>query len=57
MKLNIFQEKKYNFNLLYRATLDGDKAKTFHNICDNKNNLLFLIKATTDYLRFCGLMT
>ena len=55
-EIEYFSGKKFNFNLLYRATLDGDKASTFHKICDNKNNLLFLIK-TNDYLRFGGFMT
>ena len=51
-----FMNKKYIFNLLYRASIDGDSSITFHKLCNNKNNLLFLIQ-TTKYLRFGGFMT
>ena len=30
--------------LLFRAIIHGDKAITFHNLSDYKNNLLFLVK-------------
>ena len=51
-----FMNKKYVYNLLYRASIDGDSSITFHKLCNNKNNLLFLIK-TTKKLRFGGFMT
>jgi len=34
--------------LLYSARKDGDDAKTFHSKCDNKGELLYLIKTTQD---------
>ena len=43
--------KKYR--LIYRATRDGDLAKTFHSTCDNYKNLIILIK-TKKGVRFGG---
>ena len=34
--------------LLYSARKDGDDAQTFHSKCDNKGELLYLIKTTQD---------
>jgi hypothetical protein len=34
--------------LLYSARKDGDDANTFHSKCDNKGELLYLIKTTQD---------
>ena len=39
--------------LLYRASSDGDDAKTFHKLCDLKNPTLTLI-STTDGWKFGG---
>ncbi|CAG8834894.1 37843_t:CDS:2, partial [Gigaspora margarita] len=30
------QKSTYNFNLLFRSSIDGFSAQTFHNKCDNK---------------------
>ena len=35
-------------NKLYVASQDGDTAKSFHNKCDNKGPLLYLIKTTNN---------
>ena len=32
--------ENFKFNLLYRATKDGDALSTFHSKCDNKTNVL-----------------
>ena len=55
-KVKIFSNKIFLSKLLYRATIHGDDAKTFHYLCDYKNNLLFLIKTKKNY-RFGGFTT
>ena len=37
---------KLKFNLLYRASLHGDRAADFHRLCDNKGPTLSVIEAT-----------
>ena len=37
--------KKVTLNLLYKATLDSDKASVFHNKCDFANRTLVLVKS------------
>ena len=37
-----FPYKNCKFNLLYRATRDGDAISTFHSKCDNKKQILVL---------------
>jgi hypothetical protein len=37
---------KITLNLLYKATIDSDKASVFHNKCDSAENSLVLIKST-----------
>ena len=39
------RQKKIKYNLLYRATRDGDSSTSFHNRVDNKKSLLSIIKA------------
>ncbi|GBC17645.2 hypothetical protein GLOIN_2v1838245 [Rhizophagus irregularis DAOM 181602=DAOM 197198] len=34
----------YNFNLLYRASRDGNLAENFHSICDNKGASIVIVK-------------
>jgi hypothetical protein len=34
----------YNFNLLYRASGDGDTAAAFHTKCDNKGAPIVIVK-------------
>ena len=36
--------EKLKFNLIYRASVNGDSSKNFHKFCDNKKNILCLIK-------------
>lgn len=48
--------KRTTYNLLYKATRDGDKASEFHNLCDQKKNTLVLIK-TDKGRRFGGFTT
>ena len=43
--------KKINYNLIYRATRDGDTSTNFHNKVDNKNSLLSIIE-TNKGLKF-----
>ena len=35
------------YELLYKATRDGDKSKDFHSKCDNKKNTLIIIKSNS----------
>jgi hypothetical protein len=39
------QYKKITLNLLYKATIDSDKAAVFHNKCDWANRTLVLVKS------------
>jgi hypothetical protein len=48
--------KKITLDLLYKASIDGDKAESFHNKCDFANSTLVLIK-TSDGKRFGGYTT
>ena len=48
--------KKITLNLLYKATVDSDKAQAFHNKCDSVNNSLVLVKSTNGK-RFGGYTT
>ena len=46
-------DKSLNFNnikLLYRASRDGDSTKTCHKLCDNKQNVLIIIKSDIGYI-------
>ena len=38
------QNKRTVYTLIYKASRDGDKAETFHNMCDSYNHTLVLIK-------------
>ena len=40
------KQKNINFNLLYRATRDGDNFNDFHSRVDNKNSTLTIIKTS-----------
>ena len=40
------KQKKINWNLLYRATRDGDSANNFHNLVDSKKSTLSIIETT-----------
>ena len=49
----ILKKKNITYKLLYRATRDGNKVKTFHNKCYNIIGTLSIIK-TTKGMRFGG---
>ena len=36
--------------LLYRGSRDGDSTQTCHELCDNKQNVLIIIKSETNYI-------
>ena len=42
----ILKQKKINFNLLYRATRDGDSINNFHRLVDSKKSTLSIIETT-----------
>ena len=46
------EKKKIKMTLLYKLTIHGDSASTFHNYCDNKGYTLTLIINTKGYR--CG---
>ena len=39
-----------NLNLLYRASRDGDRTETCHKLCDEKKNVLIIIKSEIGYI-------
>ena len=44
-------DKSFQFNylkLLYKGSRDGDRTKTCHELCDNKQNVLIIIKSDID---------
>ena len=46
-------DKQFNFStikLLYRGSRDGDRTKTCHELCDNKQNVLIVILSDTGYI-------
>jgi small nuclear ribonucleoprotein (snRNP)-like protein len=46
-------DKTFNFNnikLLFRGSRDGDRTKTCHELCDNKQNVLIIMKSEDDYI-------
>ena len=50
---NVNQNVNISFNLLYRASEDGDEAKTFHSKCDGIRNTLVVV-LTNKGRRFGG---
>ena len=42
--------KKISYELLFRATRDGDKVENFHNLCDNKSPILILGKTPNNFI-------
>ena len=47
------KNKKISFNLIYKASIDGDKAEIFHKKCDGAKSTLVLVKSSNDK-RFGG---
>ena len=46
-------DKTFNFNeinLLYRGSRDGDRTKTCHQLCDNKQNVLIIMRSDTGHI-------
>ena len=46
-------DKSFNFKdikLLFRGSRDGERTKTLHELCDNKQNVLIIIKSETGYI-------
>ena len=39
-----------NIQLLYRGSRDGDRTKTCHQLCDNKQNVLIIMESDTGYI-------
>ena len=46
----ISPNKKIKFNLLYRASSDGDKSKDFHDKCDNKGSTFCIFHLDNEYI-------
>ena len=46
----ISPNKIIKYQLLYRATKDGDKEKDFHRLCDNKGPTIILGKTPGGYI-------
>ena len=44
------------FDLLYRASRDGFNSNAFHELCDNHENTILVVKSTTGYV-FGGFTT
>ena len=46
-------DKSFKFNeinLLYRGSRDGDRTKTCHQLCDNKQNVLIIMQSDTGHI-------
>jgi len=46
----ISPNKRFNYQLLYRATRDGDTDKEFHSKCDHKSPILIIGKTPKGYI-------
>jgi hypothetical protein len=46
----IYPKLNFNFNLVYRATDDGDRAVNFHNKCDKIGPNITFVKTKTGYV-------
>lgn len=46
----ISPKKNVSFQLLYRATRDGDTKKDFHRMCDNKSPTIFIFKTPNKFI-------
>ena len=47
------EDISFDFNsikLLYRGSRDGDRTKTCHELCDNKQNVLIIMQSDTGYI-------
>ena len=50
------ENKKISLNLIYKASVNGDKASTFHERCDQAQNTIVLVE-TLNGKRFGGFTT
>jgi hypothetical protein len=48
------QNIPYDFKLLYRASQDGNDAKSFHRDCDNKGATIWIIAKIKNYTQLIG---
>ena len=55
-KINKNEDKRIIINLLYKASVDGDKAAEFHEKCDQAQNTIVLVE-TKNGKRFGGFTT
>ena len=55
-KINPDENKKIIINLLYKASVDSDRASAFHEKCDQAQNTIVLVE-TKDGKRFGGYTT
>ena len=55
-KINKDESKKIIINLLYKASVDSDRASVFHEKCDNAHNTIVLVE-TKNGKRFGGYTT
>ena len=46
----IFPKKNISFQLIYRATRDGDTKKDFHRMCDDKSPTIFIFKTPQNFI-------
>ena len=42
--------KSLEFELIFTASINGDKAANFHNICDGKGPTVTIVKSTNSYI-------
>ena len=50
IKQNDNSFKFNNIKLLFRGSKDGERTKTCHELCDNKQNVLIIMKSETGYI-------
>ena len=50
IKQNDNSFKFNNIKLLFRGSRDGERTKTCHELCDNKQNVLIIMKSETGYI-------
>ena len=48
---NWINNKPLSFDLIYKATRDGDNVKDFHKLCDKKSPTLTIVRAKKKFLR------
>lgn len=46
----VLQNENITFELIYKATIDGDTSEDFHSICDNRGSNVVIIKTTKGFI-------